>query len=213
MIKGISTYFCLESYECSVKYSNYMQRIYSSLDVSDYLKSYIIRADQILNIKNQKEKLIIVFLGINYIYQNKDGIELAIKLRQSIYNLKIIFVSSQFENLLMGLSCHIEPFDFINANQEDWLIRKKIKSDILLISKNTQKKFQTQNDTFSINTMGKTIILLSNEMDFIETSDKPHRLILHSINKKLSILRNYQLNFTQYKFFNKMPSKFLNKSK
>lgn len=113
-----------------------------------------------------------------------NGIELAVQIRQSCVDAKIIFITTHDELMPLTLQRKVEPLGFIAKDQALDVFRDEI-LELLISAKERNDKANTdKNQSFNFSIANQTFSINKDEILSIETSAIPHKIVLYTIDEQ-----------------------------
>ncbi|MFC6202954.1 response regulator transcription factor [Lactiplantibacillus nangangensis] len=109
-----------------------------------------------------------------------NGIELASKIRVSDVQAKLVFITTHDEMAPITLKYKLEALGFISKDQPIEKIRDELIENLILASARSIAVSQAKQQNFSFAISSQIYNLPLNELLFIEPSDIPHRLKIHT---------------------------------
>ncbi|MDD0851220.1 DNA-binding response regulator [Enterococcus faecalis] len=134
----------------------------------------------------------IYILDIN-LNHSVNGIDLAEKIRTQDVESKIIFITTHEEMMPLTIQRRVETLGFVTKDQDFESYRAEIVELLVLAQKRIDASRNLTNQAFVFSIGSQTFTLDLQEIYFLESSELPHRVILHTQNG-------------QYEFYDKLTN-------
>ena len=118
------------------------------------------------------------FLDIQIGEEDKEGLELAKRIRQKDPDAVIVFITTRTEFLTVTFKYKIAALDFIDKSVDDQEFYEHITSAIQIAQKNL--KLAATQDTFRYETDETSLAIPFQQILFFEVADTPQKIILHT---------------------------------
>ncbi|UUV16761.1 LytR/AlgR family response regulator transcription factor [Clostridioides difficile] len=159
---------------------------------NDIVKIYR-NAELLLRDINEKNKVRIFFIGINFKYNfdpnTCDGLWVAQQIREHDYVSPIIFLSNYVEIGISLFNYRLEAMDFILKNSMD-AAEGKIKECIKIAHKRYLKEVDYQEKFFVIYKDFELWRIPFTEIIYFETGNAPHKVKIVTIEQEIEIYKN-----------------------
>ncbi|NVY96424.1 response regulator transcription factor [Lactobacillus sp. DCY120] len=155
--------------------------------IKDYASSYPEKNMQIILALNNPQRLEtfiaanphlagLYFLDLGFSPAPTRGLQLAETIRCNDHRAKIVFITKHKEFAYRSIEAKVEPLDYILKDQTWEHIHEQVIQDIrIALASQFEKDPQTH---FIYQTGAQTHVLSLEQVDFLETSPNPHKIIL-----------------------------------
>lgn len=179
----IEIYICEDVEEQRARFVDYIN---SAILIHEYdmrIKMDTSNPEALIEQLKRSENMGLYFLDID-LKSNKDGLMLAKEIREYDPRGFIVFITSHPEMSFLTFQYKVEALDYILKDDS-----QKLKSQIYACIEHVNKKYMNLSrgyrKTISITKGGRKIALEYSNILFFETSEKEHKIIVHTMDRSM----------------------------
>lgn len=175
----LNVYICEDNVEQRNRVEGYVNEIIEAENLDMECVCATEDPQVILDCVNKEEQEGIFFLDID-LQTEMNGIQLADEIRKIQPRCYIVFITSHSEMSYMTFSYKVEAMDFIIKDNP-----KELQNRIHQCINSAYSKYSSScnqyNRNFTVQTMDKELCIPYDDIIYFETSQTPHKLILHGV--------------------------------
>lgn len=141
------------------------------------------KPDQLLADIEEKGRHQIFFLDIEIKTETKKGLEVGQKIRQLDPNAYIVFVTTHTEFMPLTFRYRVGAMNFIDKELSDSAFKNEVRDSLLDVLKCLNKS--VSDDSFYFKTRFTQLQMPFKDIFYIETSSRPHRVILYTATERM----------------------------